>query len=143
MTARTPFEVSGRVGVPEANRAVRRAAGELLPVRADGEAVDEMRVPVQRQCLDARARLPNLDRTIARTAEETFAVGAEGQRQNALAQEVLPSEKPLAGGNVPHFKHLVAPGKSQPCAVGIEGQRVDFAAGDLELDILAGRVRHL
>src|SRR4051812_48973597 len=67
----------GRLGTPDAGRAVDAAGADLAAVAADRQADDAAGVPPERENIVARIRIPELDGSIVAGGGQAAAVGKE------------------------------------------------------------------
>ena len=71
--------------VPEADRTVRRARDQELPVRTERQRLDTARVVTEEVLRLSRVRVPEPDRRIGATRGEPAAVGTVGDRKDVAA----------------------------------------------------------
>src|SRR5262249_17286531 len=129
--------------VPDLDRAVRAAGGDLPAVWPEGDGLDEVGVAVEGHHLPAGRDLPELDAPVLAGGGEVAAVGAEGQVED---EAIGGEDRELlgAGGGLPELECTVPPPGRQPAAVRAEGDGVDPAGVAPEVAYLrpGGEVPH-
>ena len=116
---------SGAAAGQELDRAVQAPGGGLDPVGAEGDAVDEAGVAVERGQVAARLHVPELHAPVLAARDELLAVGAEHQtpRTKPRWPRSVRTRSPLDRSQS-RIVQIPAAGGDPP-AVGAEGDRVD------------------
>src|SRR4030095_15274788 len=96
------------------HRSVEAGAGDVPTVRAEGDALDRVRVPGQGEDLQARGDVPDPRGGVGAAADDARSVGAEGYAKDA-SRVPFQAEQLRAGVRVPD-PHGVVPQGAVPTA---------------------------